>query len=263
MPDQQRRRAGRPLWAGRLDPDQWYGLRLTLTLVAAVLLGVPFLILVLAVQRAWPPLLRLDRSVADSLHSLAVRSRLLVHLLDWISTIFAPIVFRVAATLLAGWLFLRRRPRLAIWALVTTWGAALLGVLLKDLVRRTRPSFVDAVATAPGRSFPSGHALGSVVGCGVLLLILLPLLPRRARPVAWAAAGLIVAAVGFARVGLGVHFTSDVLAGWVLGLAWLAGTVAAFQSWRRDVGVAAPAPSATGLEPELADGGSVQRSGRG
>jgi membrane-associated phospholipid phosphatase len=257
VPSQRPTRAGRPSrLRGRLDPDQRYGLRLTLTLVAAVLLGVPFLILVLAVRRAWPPLLRLDRTVADGLHSVALRSRLLVHVLDWVSTVFAPIVFRVAATGLAGWLLIRRRTRLAAWVLVTTWGAALLGVLLKEVVRRTRPSFLDAVAAAPGRSFPSGHALGSMVGCGVLLLVLLPLLPRRARPAAWAAAAVVVAAVGFARIGLGVHYLSDVVAGWVLGLAWLAGTVAAFQAWRRDVGAAVPEPAA-GLEPELADGRRV------
>jgi membrane-associated phospholipid phosphatase len=253
VPDQHQRRPGRPPWAGRLDPDQWYGLRLTLTLVAAVLLGVPFLILLLAVQRAWPALLRLDRSVADNLHSVAVRSPLLVHVLDWISTIFAPTVFRIAATGLAGWLFIRRRPRLAAWALVTTWGAALLGVLLKDIVRRARPSFIDAVATAPGRSFPSGHALGSVVGCGVLLLVLLPLLSRLARRLAWAVAAIVIVAVGFARVGLGVHYLSDVLAGWVLGLAWLAATAAAFLNWRAEVGAGKPEPT-EGLEPELADG---------
>jgi membrane-associated phospholipid phosphatase len=248
--------AGRRL-AGRLNPDQWYGLRLTLALAAAFLLGVPFLVLLLVVQHSWPPLLHLDRAVADDLHALALRNPWLVHALDWISTGFAPTVFRGAATGLAVWLLARRRPRLAIWALVTTWGAALLGVVLKDAVRRARPSFVDAVANAPGRSFPSGHALGSMVGCGVLLLVLLPLLSRLARRVAWAAAAVIVVAVGFARVGLGVHYLSDVLAGWVLGLGWLAATAAAFLSWRQEVGADVPEPT-EGLEPELADGRRVR-----
>jgi membrane-associated phospholipid phosphatase len=246
-----------PAFVRRLDPDQRYGLRLTLALVAAVLLGVPFLLLLLFVQRAWPPLLRLDQALAADLHSLARRSPVLVRSLDVVSTVFAPVVFRLAATGLAGWLLVRRRPRLAVWALVTTWGAALLGVVLKDAVRRARPSFIDAVANAPGRSFPSGHALGSVVGCGVLLLVLVPLLSRVARRAAWAAGVVVVAAVGFARVGLGVHYLSDVLAGWVLGLAWLAGTAAVFATWRTDVGAAAPTPTG-GLEPELADGGRVR-----
>jgi undecaprenyl-diphosphatase len=246
----------------RLDPDSRYGLRLTLALVAVFVLGVPFLVLLLVVQRAWPPLLRVDRAVADNLHVLAVRHHWLVTFLDQVSTVFSPTVFRIAASLLAIWLLVRRRTRLACWALATTWGAALLGVLLKDAVRRARPSFIDAVAAAPGRSFPSGHALGSVVGCGVLLLIVLPVLARPLRRLAWLAAGLVVLAVGFARVGLGVHYLSDVLAGWLLGLAWLAATVAAFHAWRQDVGAAVPAV-AEGLEPELATGRGVRRDRHG
>jgi membrane-associated phospholipid phosphatase len=247
-----------PAVGRRLDPDERYGLRLTLALVAAVGLGVPFLVLLLLVQRAWSPLLRVDQGVAADLHSLALRSPGLVRALDAISTGFAPMVFRVAATGLGGWLLVRRRSRLAVWVLVTTWGAALIGVVVKDAVRRARPIFVEAVATAPGRSFPSGHALGSVVGCGVLLLVLLPLLPRATRPVAWVAAAVVVAAVGFARVGLGVHYLSDVLAGWVLGLAWLAGTATVFTTWRSELGAGVP-PLAEGLEPELSGNRRVRR----
>jgi undecaprenyl-diphosphatase len=249
-------------FAGRLDPDAGYGLRLTLALVAAFLLGVPFLVLLLFVQHAWPPLLRLDRAVADDLHSVALRSPSLVDALTWVSRVFDPLVFRLLATALAGWLLYRRRTRLAAWALVTAWGGGLLDLVLKEAVRRARPSFVQAVATAPGRSFPSGHALGSVVGCGVLLLVLLPVLSGWARRLAWTAALLIVLAVGFSRVGLGVHYLSDVLAGWIVGLAWLAATAAAFVTWRRQVGAARAEPAreavAEGLEPELASGRRVR-----
>jgi undecaprenyl-diphosphatase len=242
----------------RLDPDSRYGLRLTLALVAVFLIGVPFLVLLLVVQRAWPPLLRLDRGVAGHLHALALRHHWLVTALERVSTVFGPMVFRVAASLVAVWLLVRHRTRLACWALATTWGAALLGVVLKDAVRRARPSFVDAVASAPGRSFPSGHALGSLVGCGVLLLIGVPLMSRPLRWLSSVAAGLVVLAVGFARVGLGVHYLSDVLAGWILGLGWLAATVAAFHAWRQDVGASVP-DVAEGLEPEIAAGRGVRR----
>jgi undecaprenyl-diphosphatase len=242
----------------RLDPDHRYGLRLTLALVAVFLLGGPFLVLLLVVQRAWPPLLRLDRAVATHLHAVAVHSPVLVTVLDRVSTVFAPTMFRIAASALAAWLLVRHRYRLAGWVLASTWGAALLGVLLKEVVRRARPSFVDAVAAAPGRSFPSGHALGSVVGCGVLLLVALPVLSRQVRRLAWLAAGVVVLAVGFARVALGVHYLSDVLAGWVLGLGWLAATVAAFHAWRQEIGAGVP-PVREGLEPELGSGRGVRR----
>jgi membrane-associated phospholipid phosphatase len=231
--------------------DRRLVLRLAVGLVALVALGVPFLLLALLVRAKWSPLVDLDTSVADRLHAVAIRNPWFVTLLKVISDVFDPIMFRVVTTAVAALLLWRRRRRLAIWTLVTIWGAALLGVLLKAIVGRARPDLVDAVATAPGRSFPSGHALGSVVGTAVLLLLVTPLLRRSWRPAVFAAAVLIPAVVGFARIGLGVHYLSDVVAGELLGLAWVAVTAAAFEAWRRDVGLP-PAPP-TEAEPELAE----------
>jgi undecaprenyl-diphosphatase len=61
-----------------------------------------------------------------------------------------------------------------------------------------------------------------------------------------------VVLVGFTRVALGVHYVSDVLAGWLLGLAWLGATAYAFRLWRREVGKPVP-PITEGIEPEAAD----------
>jgi membrane-associated phospholipid phosphatase len=231
--------------------DRRLVLRLGLGLAAVVVLGVPFLLLALLVRDNWSPLVDLDTSVANQLHAIAVRDSWLVTLLEVVSDVFDPITFRVVATVAAAVLLWRGRRRLAIWTLITIWGAALLGVLLKTVVGRARPDLVDAVATAPGRSFPSGHALNSVVGCAVLLLLVSPLVRRSWRPVVIAAAVLIPLVVGFARIGLGVHFLSDVVAGELLGLAWVAITAAAFEAWRRDVGL--PPSPPTEAEPELAD----------
>ncbi len=229
--------------------DRRLVLRLALGLAAAIVLGVPFLLLALLVRDNWSPLIDLDTSVANRMHVVAVDHHWLVTLLKAISDVFDPITFRVVTTILAALLFWRGRRRLAIWTLVTIWGAALLGVLLKVVVNRARPDLVDAVATAPGRSFPSGHALNSTVGCAVLLLLVTPLLSRWWRAVAIAVAILIPLVVAFARVGLGVHYLSDVVAGMLLGLGWVVVTAAAFEAWRRDVGLP-PAPP-TEAEPEL------------
>jgi len=227
-------------------------LRLALGLAALVVLGVPFLLLALLVRAKWSPLLDLDTSVAGHLHTVAVGHAWLVTALEVVSNVFDPITFRVVTTAAAAFLIWRGRRRLAVWILVTIWGAALLGLLLKTVVGRTRPDLVDAVATAPGRSFPSGHALTSTVGCVVLLLLVSPLLRRRWRALAIVVAVLVPLTVGFARIGLGVHFLSDVVAGELLGLGWVAVTAAAFEAWRRDVGLP-PAPP-TEAEPELGDG---------
>jgi undecaprenyl-diphosphatase len=225
---------------------------------------VPFLTLLLLVRAKWSPLVQVDLGVAADLHRSALRHPALVRTCTVVSTVFDPNVFRVAATALAVWLLTDRRPRLATWTLVTIWGAGLLDLLTKIAVGRARPVFDVAVATAVGKSFPSGHALGSMVGCGVLLLVLLPLARvARVRWLCWLAAVLIVLAVGCARVALGVHYLSDVIAGWVLGLGWLAATTAAFQAWRRDLGAPPVQPSAEGLEPELADRDGMRTSDLG
>ena len=229
--------------------DRRLTVRLGLGLLAVVVLGVPFLLLALLVRAKWGPLIRLDTGVADRLHAVAVHNGWLVTLLKALSDVFDPIVFRVVATVAALVLFWKQRHRLAAWTLVTIWGAALLGFVLKTAVNRTRPDLLDAVATAPGRSFPSGHALTSTVGSAVLLLLVTPLLRRSWRPVAVVVAVVVPLAVGFARIGLGVHYLSDVVAGELLGLGWVVITAAAFQAWRRDVGL--PPSEPTEAEPEL------------
>ena len=117
---------------------------------------------------------------------------------------------------------------------------------LKEIVGRARPVLPDPVATAPGMSFPSGHALGATIGCCLLLLIALRFLPRGGRVAAVIAAGLIVGAVGFARVVLGVHFVSDVLAGITLGIGWVAVTTWAYVAWRRETGQPVERPADVG-----------------
>jgi membrane-associated phospholipid phosphatase len=232
--------------------DRRLALRLALGLAAMLVLGVPFLLLALLVRSNWEPLIRLDTSVAGHLHTVALHHGWLVTLLKVLSDVFDPIVFRVVTTVFALVLLWQRRRRLAVWTLVTIWGAALVGWLLKLAVDRARPDLLDAVATAPGRSFPSGHALTSTVGSAVLLLLVMPLLPGASRRVALVVAVVVPLAVGFARVGLGVHYLSDVVAGELLGLAWVVITAVAFEAWRRDVGL--PPSEPTEAEPELAEG---------
>jgi undecaprenyl-diphosphatase len=111
----------------------------------------------------------------------------------------------------------------------------LLGALLKLIFERERPSFLDPVATAVGYSFPSGHALNNALGAAVVLAVLLPMVRHRPRLRRWLlVAGIVVPALtGAFRIGLGVHYLSDVLAGWLFGLVVVAVTTAAFVARRR------------------------------
>ncbi len=73
--------------------------------------------------------------------------------------------------------------------------------------------------------------MSSTITYGALLVALYPLLPPRFRRMATAFVVVLVLAVGTSRLFLGVHFVSDVIGGYVLGLAWLFGAVAAFETW--------------------------------
>ena len=91
------------------------------------------------------------------------------------------------------------------------------------------------MATAHGKSFPSGHSMSSLVAYGALLLVFLPSDPQAQRRV-WLAVGAatLVLAIGFSRLALGVHYITDVLGGFVLGAAWLIGSTAIFSIWRME-----------------------------
>ena len=115
------------------------------------------------------------------------------------------------------------------WADLVFLGVALFGsnlavLLLKAWFDRERPDVAPAVPLPESASFPSGHAAEGVAGLGALAVLAAERLPdRRARTWLWAAVAVAGAAVGLSRIALGVHYVTDVLAGWCFGLAWLAG----------------------------------------
>jgi len=234
----------------RFSSDERLGLRLTLGLLGVVVFVVPFLLLWLLVEDSWRPLARLDLDAARALNNAVWRHPNEVNALKAVSLVFNPSVFRLVALVVAGWLLVRRHMRLAAFVLVAVAGGSALDGIAKTLAHRHRPLLDHPVATAPGFSFPSGHALGSLVGVAMLMLVFLPMVPRRARPGVWLAAIAIVVAVGFSRIALGVHFVSDVVGGWVLGAAWMLVCTAAFATWRRETG--RPVDLSEGLEPEVA-----------
>ncbi len=105
-------------------------------------------------------------------------------------------------------------------------GAAVLVAVAKHLVGRARPPVVEHLVTAHGLAFPSGHAAQSVACYGAVAWLAWELGgTRRVRAVAAIAAATLALAVGFSRVYLGVHWPSDVLSGWLLGIGWLAALV--------------------------------------
>lgn len=222
--------------SARLDPDARGGLRLTLAALAALLLAVPFGLLLLLVADHWSPLQRLDLRLDRSLNRFAFAHPTYVSFLKLVSDVGSPAAFEIVAALVAVLLLVRRRPRMAGWLALTVFGGGLLSTFVKGAVGRSRPLLPHPVAHAASASFPSGHALGSLVGVGALLLVGLPHVHRSVRLPLIGLGAAVVLLIGFSRLGIGVHYLSDVLGGYVLGAGWLAATTAAFAAWRRDWG---------------------------
>lgn len=216
------------------EPGARFGARALLAAFALALVAVPFGLLLFLVQDRWPPLLEVDDGARDSLHSFAVTHAGVVTAMQTLSTLGSAVVYLPLFALVAVWLLRSGRPRLAIFVVVTAAGSAGLNALVKLAVHRARPVLPDPVAHANGLSFPSGHAQSAMVAASLLGLLALPRLHGARRAIAVALGVAWVLAIGFARVFLGVHFVSDVLAGYVLGAAWVAAMAAAFRAWRRE-----------------------------
>ena len=102
-------------------------------------------------------------------------------------------------------------------------GAQVLSTGMKLGFQRDRPFFPDPLATESTYSFPSGHALVSLAVYGSIALVLARYVSAtRRRALLLGGTALLVIAIGFSRLYLGVHFLSDVLAGYAAGAAWLA-----------------------------------------
>lgn len=228
-----------------------FGARALLLAFALLLVAVPFMLLLLLVEGHSTGLREVDNSARDGLHSYALHHGWFVKLLQLVSSSGTTLAWTVILLAVTGWLLWRRLLRLAAFAAVTVLMSSLLNNGVKLLVHRARPLVVHPVAHAGGNSFPSGHAQAALVGYGVLLLVFLPALRGVWRRIALAVAIVMVLAIGFSRVGLGVHYVSDVLAGYILGAAWLVAMTAAFSAWRRERGKP-PVHPTEGLEPEQA-----------
>ena len=127
-----------------------------------------------------------------------------------------------ASLVFAGYLALERR-LVDIAVLATSIaGAQLVSGVIKHLVQRPRPDLVSHEAAIYSASFPSGHTLmATVVYITFALLLAADFADRRVREYLLASAWLVAFAVGASRIYLGVHWPSDVLAGWSLGALWM------------------------------------------
>lgn len=235
--------------AAKLGPLGRYELRALLFALALALVGIPFGVLLHQVATRGP-LTGLDEDGAQWLNDRFHDHDLAITVLEAISYTGKPIFLLFAIGLPGAWILRRGGRKLAVFLAVTCLGGGLIDTIVKVAVGRPRPEVEEPIASAFGKSFPSGHSMQAVVCYGALLLVLLPLLEGRRRTAAIASTATLIVLIGFSRLTLGVHFISDVLGGYVLGAAWLIASVAAFEIWREERGRRPTQPLAEGVEPE-------------
>ncbi|MGZ4831078.1 MAG: phosphatase PAP2 family protein [Candidatus Angelobacter sp.] len=170
-----------------------------------------------------------DQVIREWVHSYA--SPGMTRAMNAISSLGSSILVAELVIALAAFAWLRWR-RAAIWLIVAMVGSLVLDLALKFIYHRTRPTAYFGMAPHT-YSFPSGHALCSFCFYGVLA----GLLSARTKPlgwrvVIWFTAAALVIAIGLSRIYLGVHYPSDVVAGYLAATVWV-GTIIVLDHVRR------------------------------
>ena len=162
--------------------------------------------------------MRLD-TMAYELFVERLRSDALTPLMEGVTSLASVVVLAVMAAVIAA-LAPGKAPG---WCVsVNLVGVVALNQVLKFIVQRPRPDGFRLVAES-GYSFPSGHSMVSMAFFGLLIWMIWRYHRRDVMRVVWCVVfGLVIVLVGVSRIYLGVHYASDVIAGFCVSLAWLA-----------------------------------------
>jgi undecaprenyl-diphosphatase len=224
------------------------GLTLVLGLGVAVLSLYAFAVLADEVMEA--ETLQVDNAVLATLRQMQSPS---LDRAAWFMSAMGAEILAVLLVVIVGVLGWQRRWGGAVSLLVTVGGAQLLNNVLKDWFHRTRPAPVDALIPAQAFSFPSGHAMVSAAFYLFIGYLAWRLLSGRTRIVVSTLLVLIALLIGLARLYLGVHYLTDVVAGYIAGIAWtetviIGGHFLSLRTRRRGVTLPEPALAHTGTE---------------
>ena len=179
-----------------------------------------------------PFLMHMDLQIQGAMHGYT--SVALTRLMFGLTRIGSPAVLFPLAAIIAMLFWWRRLRHDALVFLIAMVGAGSLNTLLKLYFHRSRPDVLWALAQEHSFSFPSGHSVFAVVLYGMLLYF-----SFRYVRYAWQRAGVMVAAaaliagIGLSRIYLGVHYPSDVAAGYLVGCTWLVTVIGSDWNLRR------------------------------
>jgi membrane-associated phospholipid phosphatase len=217
----------------RLTPRKYLGLHLTIGLALSALLLWGFV----SIAEELPEkggLVRLDLAVDAWLQSHGTEGgESIFRAVSWLG---APVLISIAVIVTLYLLYRRDWLSLLVWS-STVGGGAVLNWVLKTSFRRERPANASEFIKSASWSFPSGHAMGAMILYGLLAYMAFRrtknLTLRRTIVIG---AALLIGAIGFSRLYLGVHYVSDVIAGFLAGGLWLTICISAFDIVRRRAG---------------------------
>ena len=197
--------------------------------LAAIVTGLVVVgVLGLGVHTDFAPQMDADGAVSEAVYVGDDRATALNWLLEALTTPGGAAFRLVVFLAVLAWLVRRRQWPVALWVLTAVVLIGPLTSLLKELFGRIRPDFDQGGARLESLSFPSGHSSGIATLVTVALILAWPVLAPRARPL-WVSVGVaVVVLVGLTRMLLGVHYLSDVVGGWALGVAWALAVALAF-----------------------------------
>ncbi len=217
----------------RFAPGEYLGLHLTIGLIVSIAAlwlfgGVTEDVI------HHDPLTQFDIALLEWFHSHSTPH--VTKLFAGISLLGSALVLTTVGLLVAILLALRRRWLLFLGWVAALGGAGVLDALLKHIIRRPRPPYATALFYSNSFSFPSGHAMASLVGYGMLAYLLVVFWAGRwqLRFVILSVAAALILAIGISRLYLGVHYFSDVVGGYAAGALWLSACLTGIEITRRE-----------------------------
>jgi len=222
--------------------------RRRLVLVLGSSLLAVFGALAVLVAADWGPLVESDGAIAEAAYDRLVGHPGVVDLFEVVDLVGSPVFVYALLLLVAGWTVLRARTRVGGWLVLSVALTAASAPMVKLVVGRARPEWAVPLTSMDGLSFPSGHAAGAGLGVATAVLLTHMTVTRRGRrrllDGLWLLLGLLI---GLDRILLGVHYLSDVVAGWALGASLPLLLAAVLVPWTARA--PGPAPTSTRERP--------------
>jgi len=165
-----------------------------------------------------PFILSLDQSIFQLIQPM--QAAWLTPIMTFITNVISPVTLPIFALIIIGWLIYRKRIEKAIVVIIALGGGFALETILKILVARPRPPI--GLITETDFSFPSGHATLSIIFFSLMIYLFKDKLKNKILKWSYVSTNVILCLlVGFSRLYLGVHWFSDVIGGYVIGLLWV------------------------------------------